>query len=202
MSPPPVVIIMGPPGSGKTTQAKMAAETFRLTEFDTGGVIRSMQDDPGPMGEWVRRHYAGGRLAPPPLVTAMVVAETTKRLEAGQGMVFHGSPRSLREAEALRPVLVGPGREGATVLLFLETPKPETVRRIMARGPREGRADDSVEGMEQRWEEFIFRTLPARDFLVRRIPLLVIDGDRPVPAVTADVQSAIRRRLRSDLSKN
>lgn len=192
---PPVVIIMGPPGSGKTTQAKAVAEKFGLSEFDTGGVIRTMKDDPGPMGEWVRAHYASGRLAPPPLVTDMVVAETRKRLDAGQGIVFHGSPRSLREAEALRPVLAGPGREGATVLIFLDTPKPETVRRVVARGPREGRIDDSVEGMEKRWEEFSFRTLPTKDFLARSIPLIVVDGDRPVPAVSADVQAAVRRSI-------
>lgn len=211
---PPVVIITGPPGSGKSTQARGLVERFGFADFDTGGALRSLRDEPSPLGEWVRQSYASGRLAPPPLVTELVVREVQNSLRRGRGMVLHGSPRTIREAEALLPVIARPERKGRTLFLLLSTPKPETVRRITERWTCEGcghmvssptpvetcptcggacgkRVDDTPEKMEQRWEEYAFRTEPTAAFLRRRLPTVEIDGFRPIPEVTAEVQRRV-----------
>ncbi len=188
---PPVVIIMGPPGSGKSTQAKAAAARFGFAELDTGGLVRDMKDADGPLGDWYRAHYATGRLAPPPLIVDLVMTETRKLLAGSRGLIFHGSPRTLREAEALARLLVTPRREGKNLILALDTPKPEIVRRILERGKAGARTDDTEEGMEQRWEEYRFRTDPALNFLAGRVTCERVDGHRPIREVSADVQRRI-----------
>lgn len=191
MSASPVVIIMGPPGSGKSTQAREAAARFGFSEYDTGGLVRSMKDAAGPFGDWYRAHYATGKLAPPPLIVDLVTTATTKLLAASRGLIFHGSPRTLREAEALAGLLVTPKRDGQNLLLVLDTSKPEAVRRILERGRAGTRTDDTVESVEKRWEEYRFRTEPAMHFLMGYMPYERVDGDRQIPDVSADVHRHI-----------
>lgn len=186
-----VVFVMGPPGSGKSTQAKQAAKQFGFEEFDTGEAIRNLKNGTGPLAEWFRRAYATGRLAPPPLVVDLVIEKTAKLLTTSTGLIFHGSPRTLREAEALVHLLVTPEREGKNLLLVLDTQKPETVRRILERGKTGKRPDDTAEGVENRWEEYLFRTEPALRFLQQHMPYRSIDGNQSIAEVAAAAERHI-----------
>lgn len=192
---PPVVIIMGPPGSGKSTQARAVAQRFGFSEFDTGGFIRSLGSATGPLAEWFRSQYATGKLAPPPLIVALVSQELTRLLGEGRAVILHGSPRTLREAEEEWRVLATPERAGRTFLLMLRTPKNVAQRRIRERALSLGRTDDTEKGMEQRWEEYVFRTEPAMRSVARRLPSAVVDGNRSIDEVGRDVVQAVQKHF-------
>lgn len=103
------VIFLGPPGSGKTTQAEMLLEEYGLEHFNTGEVIKKVINDPSlEKNSVVQREkqlYESGALNTDEWVTELVVSETEKIAASGKGVVFSGSPRRLLEAEALFPKL-------------------------------------------------------------------------------------------------
>lgn len=216
MPEPPVLILMGPPGSGKSTQALAVAERCGWESLDTGDLIRRAREDAGPLGQWVREHYTTGRLTPPPLVVELVAQTLPPLLTGSRGIVIHGSPRTLREAEALLKLFGTAVRKSRNLLIVLETPKPVTATRITTRwictncgyavsaadpgaacvrcgGRYERRSDDTAEILEKRWEEYAFRTEPCLGFLARRMPVIRLDGDRPIPEITADVFRELTR---------
>lgn len=106
---PKVIIIYGPPGSGKGTQARKAAEYFNLEHFDTGQVIEkkihnpALQDDPIIQRE--KKNFETGKLCTPEWVDSLVVDEVKKAHQINKGIVFSGYPRTFSEAETIIPVL-------------------------------------------------------------------------------------------------
>ena len=103
------VILLGPPGSGKTTQAQRLSEEFGLIHFNTGEVIKDTINDPAnknnPKMQHEKELYESGILNSDDWVTDLVIRETEKIENSGKGVVFSGSPRRLMEAEGLFPSL-------------------------------------------------------------------------------------------------
>lgn len=215
---PPVVMFIGPPGSGKGTQAQAALERYGLERIETGALIRSMRDDPSPIARRVTELYDAGRLSPPPLVADLVVREVRRILKRVKGIVFDGSPRTLAEAERLLAALKE-DRLNRVLVVVLDVLKPETIKRILRRwtcvqckrpesvrelkpetceacgGVLTRRSDDTAEIMEKRWEEYTFRTLPVIEYFERRGLAVRVDGARPIPDVTREVQRLLEERL-------
>lgn len=212
------IFLMGPPGSGKGTQALAVENAFGFERFETGGALRRLALEDSPLGSRVKALIDAGRLAAPPLVSEIVVREAERMLGSGQSVVFDGSPRTLFEAERLLTAL-GTDRVGRLLVIILEVPKPETVKRIAARwicagctrptaqvpetlvacracgGRLVRRPDDTESVAERRWEEYTFRTLPVIAFFERQGLVVRVDGHRPIPAVTDAVASIVRQRF-------
>jgi len=211
---PPVVMFMGPPASGKGTQAQALLERGGFERIETGSILRQMRNDPSPIAKEVIEYVDAGKLAPPPLVAELVIREARKLLRSGKGVIFDGSPRTLFEAEVLLRALQDDGIQ-KIIVVALEVPKPASLERVLLRwvctscrrasalppggspvcsacgGTLERRKDDTAEVLEKRWEEFTFRTLPVIEFFARHNMVIRVDGHRPVPEVTADVQRAL-----------
>ncbi len=129
---PPVILLMGPPGSGKGTQAATIEEAWGFRRIETGALLRSMRNDPSPEAKKVIVIIDSGHLAPPPLVAHLVIQEMQRVLRDGTGIVFDGSPRTLAEAERLLGALHA-GKYSRVLVMFLDVQKPETVKRILVR---------------------------------------------------------------------
>lgn len=131
------VILLGPPGSGKTTQAQKLADQFGLVHFNTGEVIKDTIDNPAnlndPMIQREKRLYESGSLNSDQWVTDLVVKETERIENSGKGVVYSGSPRRLLEAEEmLKNLEVFYGKENIFVF-FIPISFEEALSRIKAR---------------------------------------------------------------------
>jgi adenylate kinase len=196
----PQVIVLGPPGAGKGTQAARIADRFGLVHINPGQILRcELSVDPAAAGQ-IRSVMAAGQLLPEELIDR-IVSERLNALAPNQGFVLDGYPRTASEAEALRQTLARLDRlDPPPILVWLEVPHDELVRRLRRRRELEGRADDAEEAIARRLEihdEHAGEVMRAVDGWVDVVP---IDGNRPVDAVTDEIIGILSARLASGSS--
>lgn len=131
------IIIYGPPGAGKGTQATMVADALDLVHFDTGRVLEETVHDPARQKSFMvrreRKLFDTGKLLTPSFVVEVVRREIERIAGAGVGLVFSGSPRTLYEAEKIFPVLEKLYGKKRIFLFILDVPPEVSVRRNSAR---------------------------------------------------------------------
>jgi adenylate kinase len=182
-------VIVGPPGSGKSTQAGRLAERLALVHLSPGALFREMATEDSPLGHRIGDLLAQGELVPD-AVTDRVLAERLKALPAGQGSVLDGYPRTAAQAETLHGVLGELGRlEPRPVVLRLDVPRDELLRRLRRRRAVEGRRDDTDEVIARRLDMYETETAPLLDALADWTDVVAINGDQPVEAATDEIVS-------------
>ena len=150
------LILTGPPGAGKGTQAERLVERCGIPQISTGNMLREAVASGSELGKRVAGIMAQGELVPDCVVVALV-RERMAREDCAPGFILDGFPRTADQAKVLDEILRDLGREPLQVL-SLEVPEQELIDRIRARG--EGRADDSEETARRRIEVFRNETAP------------------------------------------
>jgi adenylate kinase len=187
MTPVPQVIVLGPPGAGKGTQAEDLARRLGLVHFSPGEIFREELERNSAQGERVRAIMAAGELLPDELVD-QVVRERLEKLAPEQGFVLDGYPRTAREAEHLRVMLAQLGRLDDRVFVpWLEVPRDELVRRLRHRREVEGRADDGDEAITRRLATHDAEAQAVRRALEAWAEVVPVDGNRAVDEVTQEI---------------
>ncbi len=181
------LILMGPPGAGKGTQAKRLVERFGIPWISTGDILRDAVASGSPLGAKAREIMARGELVPDELMIG-IVEDRLARPDCRRGFVLDGFPRTESQARALDELLARLGRSGARVVV-LEVPEDELVRRILSRG--EGRADDTPEAAERRLEVYRRQTAPVIDHY--RDSLIRIPGLGPVAEIGKRIDRELER---------
>ena len=180
------ILMLGPQGSGKGTQAKRLAEAHGVAHVATGDILRTAVADRTELGLRVAPILERGDLVPDDLMVELI----RERLEHEDGFVLDGFPRTLPQAEALDAMLAEIGKPLDAVLL-LDVGDDVAVRRLHGRANEEGRADDSPEAIANRLRLYHELTKPVVERYRARGTLVEIDGERGVAAVAEQIEQAL-----------
>lgn len=195
---PPVMatlnmLIIGPQGAGKGTQAGLLAGKLRIPHISTGDIFRANITARTPLGVQCQRYTDAGELVPDHVTTAMIAGRLAEP-DAHHGFILDGFPRTIAQAGVLNRLL-GSANPLHTVLV-LDAPTDVVVQRLHARG----RVDDTTDAITRRLEIYRAETQPLLDLYS---PLLVtVDGVGSVDEVQQRIQAAVQRRTRDHPSQH
>jgi adenylate kinase len=190
------LLLIGPPGAGKGTQAVRIAEHFGIPHISSGDLLRRHVADGTSIGRMVQEKMRRGDLVP----DGVVMDVLRKPVEAASrrgGYVLDGFPRTVEQAQAAYFVAKNLGAS-VQVALHLAVPREELLRRMLDRGKQSGRVDDTEEVISHRLDVYEERTLPLLDYYAQREKLVTVNGARPVSEVTWSVivqLQKVRRRV-------
>lgn len=208
------IVLLGPPASGKGTQAELIQKRFNIPATSTGAILRKEAKAQTPLGMEALRIMSAGGLAPDDLVMT-VVESWVERMKTS--FLFDGFPRTLPQADRFDAFLVGLGL-ALELAIFLEVSEATIVKRMSTRltcrdcgkivtlgrhvqtknepcpncgGVLETRDDDRAEALARRMREFRERSLPVSDFYREKAILAAVNGDRPVDTVFGEISQLI-----------
>ena len=163
------LIIFGPPGVGKGTQAKLLAEKLKLNHFSTGDILRKAGEEGTELGKQAKTLMDAGELVPDSIMIGIVkeALESAK----GNGFILDGFPRTLEQAEALDKMLSEMNIDNVKAL-YLTADDDEVVERLLKRG----RSDDTEETIRYRLNVYRESTAPVIEFFKNKGNVLEIDG--------------------------
>lgn len=157
------LVLFGPPGAGKGTQAVFLAETFKLTHISTGDLLREEIAAGTPLGLAANDLISAGNLVPDSMVIGMIESKLEEKKDTA-GFIFDGFPRTVPQAAALDELLAK-YKSGVSAMLSLEVTKEELIKRLLLRGETSGRADDlDAATIENRISVYREKTAPIIEY--------------------------------------
>jgi adenylate kinase len=183
------LLIMGPPGAGKGTQAKRISEHYGIPAISTGDIFRANVSKGTPLGLKVKAIMAEGGYVGDDITNQIVVTRLSEP-DAADGWLLDGYPRTLQQVETLDQLTAEQGHP-LDVVLCLLADVDEVVARLHKRAVEEGREDDSPEAIRARQEKYLVETAPLEDTFRRRGLLVEVDGLGPVDEVTSRIFKAL-----------
>jgi adenylate kinase len=169
------LILFGPPGSGKGTQAAKLVERYSLLHISTGDLFRYEMGNNTPLGQEAKSYIEQGELVPDSVTIGMLRNKVEANPDVA-GYIFDGFPRTGAQAEALDTLLSEKG-ESVSALLALDVDDEEIVKRILERGKTSGRPDDNDESIiRNRIEVYNRETAPVYDYYAQFEKSQMIDG--------------------------
>ena len=183
------LLVLGPQGAGKGTQAKRIAREHGIPHVSTGDMFRAEQEAGTDLGRRVGEIMATGQLVPDELTIAMI-EERLGRDDARDGFVLDGFPRNLAQAEALDSMLTGIGR-GLDAILFLDIPDEVGMERALNRAELENRPDDTREVIAKRLEIYHSETEPIVEHYRTTGKLVPLHGARSIEEVWHELSNAL-----------
>jgi adenylate kinase len=184
------LLIMGPPGAGKGTQAVVLASALGVPHISTGDIFRANVSAGTPLGEEAQRYMDAGEYVPDSITNAMV-RDRISHDDCQPGFLLDGYPRTLEQVNELDMMLVSDGNRLDRVLeLTVDT--EEVVDRLLKRAQEQGRADDTADVIRRRLEVYFDQTAPLVAVYRERGILLQVDGAGDVAEVSERILSALR----------
>jgi adenylate kinase len=185
------IVLFGPPGAGKGTQAKLLTGKYGLPQLSTGDMLRAAIEARTPLGLACKALMDRGELVPDETVIG-IIAERYDQPDCARGGVFDGFPRTIPQAQALDAMLAERDRKIDTVL-ELKVDDAVLLSRVEARIKAGGvlRSDDTPETLAHRLGVYYKNTAPLIDFYRQQGKLKTLDGMAPIEAVTAQIAAAL-----------
>tara|TARA_Y100000589_G_scaffold307154_1_gene322544 strand:- start:1441 stop:2061 length:621 start_codon:yes stop_codon:yes gene_type:complete len=200
------IILLGPPGSGKGTQAKRLEARFGLLQISTGEILREAVIADNELGKKIKSTMDAGELISDKLVLE-VITNRLEKPDCKRGVVFDGFPRTVAQAEALQDIKRAKG-ETVDVVIMLDVDDEALITRIEERatnaGVNEARSDDTVEILKHRLQAYRTWTEPILPFYEDRGILERVDGMKDINEVSSAVNNIVKtiKRNRERLTGN
>jgi adenylate kinase len=185
------LLLIGPPGSGKGTQATRIGNHYGIAHISSGELLRRQVELDTPIGRAVHSQLARGDLVSDGIVMDLLRRPVETASRQG-GYVLDGFPRTVAQAEAAYLIARELGA-GVQVALYLSVPRDQLIERMVARGRAAGRADDSLDVITHRIDVFDEQTTPLLDYYAGREVLVTVDGTKPPDDVTATAIAELDR---------
>ena len=185
------VLVLGPQGAGKGTQAKRISAEYDIPHIASGEILRSEMQAGTELGLRVKDVYDRGDLVSDDLMIELIKTRLAQP-DTDAGFILDGFPRTTVQAEALDEMFGDIGRS-FSVVFALQIPDDVALARLLKRAELEGRADDTDDGIRRRLENYHRETEPLVEYYRARGNLVHIHGDRSENEVFAEIQSALEQ---------
>ena len=183
------LLVLGPQGSGKGTQAQRLSADHGIPHVSTGDMFRAAIADGTELGRRVEPILAAGELVPDELTVALI-RERLSKTDTAAGFVLDGFPRNLAQAEELDAMLAEIGRT-LDAVLFFDVPDEVALERLLGRADEEARHDDRPDAIERRLEIYHEHTEPVVERYRTTGKLVPLHAARSVDEVTAEIADAL-----------
>ncbi|WP_459211040.1 adenylate kinase [Aquimarina rhabdastrellae] len=186
------LVLFGPPGAGKGTQANVLKEKYELKHISTGDVFRYNIKNATELGTLAKSYIDKGQLVPDEVTIKMLNEEVEKNPEA-KGFIFDGFPRTEAQAEALKELLESKGSQ-VNAMVALEVDDEVLVERLLERGKTSGRADDADESViRNRIKVYYNETAILKEYYEKEDKYFGVDGVGSIEDITARLSEVIDR---------
>ena len=186
------LLLIGPPGAGKGTQAAKLAEAFKIPAISTGDIFRENVKNETELGKQAKSFMDRGEYVPDSLTNALVRDRLTWD-DAKEGFLLDGYPRTADQVEELDRILADKG-ESLSSVVQITADTDEVVRRLLNRAVEQGRADDTEDVIRHRLDVYAEQTAPLIEVYSNRQLVVEVDGLGAVEVVTSRILEALSSR--------
>lgn len=187
------VVLMGAPGAGKGTQAKLLEKSLGLPQVATGDLFRHNLKHETELGKLAKTYMDKGELVPDEVTVAMV-RDRLSQADCANGAILDGFPRNTVQADTLEELLEEFNGH-INVVPFISVDQDVLIGRLLNRAELEGRADDNEETIRVRMEVYHAQTAPLLDYYREKGLLATVNGEQSVDEVQSDLQALIRSKM-------
>jgi len=183
------LILFGPPGVGKGTQAMRLAVSHNLLHISTGDILRAAIAEGTPLGMTAKKFVESGGLVPDDVIIGLV-REVLEAKDAAKGVLFDGFPRTIDQAKALDDLFRELGIEDVQIIV-LAAPDEELLDRMVRRGMEQGRKDDTPETIRHRLQVYSEQTAPVKAYYEQKRKVRSVDGLGTMDEVTGRIEKIL-----------
>ena len=184
------IILFGPPGVGKGTQAQLLASAYNLHHISTGEMLRSAIAGGTELGKIAKGHVESGSLVPDDVIIGLVKEVLLEQMEHERGFLLDGFPRTVDQAKALDELFTELKVTDVRII-SLDAPEEELIKRMVKRGQDLGRADDTEQTIRHRLTVYHQQTEPVKSYYYQTREVMSVDGLGTVDEVTARIMKCI-----------
>jgi adenylate kinase len=168
------IVLFGPPGSGKGTQSEKIIQKYKLVHISTGDLLREEVAARSELGLQAKSIMDRGELVSDEIVIGMIRKKIEEH-QQGPGFIFDGFPRTVEQARELRKALTDYD-ERVSMMISLDVPREELVKRLLKRGKDTGRSDDNLETINNRIDVYNRQTIPVTYYYDKMHKYASVDG--------------------------